>query len=92
MQSTNPRVEIAGFGINDYRVNDGDLEFRALTPEGHLYSDVRSTWRRLTPDDVALHFRLDTVVGRWFVDKVSEWEATGRGLYDEPLQPKQPHL
>lgn len=87
MQSTNLRVEITGFGINDYRANDGDLEFRALTPEGQLFSDVRSTWRRLTPDDLALHFRLDTVVGRWFADKVNQQEATATELCDESLQP-----
>ena len=75
MQSTTLRIEVPGCQINDYRIHDGDLEFRALTPDGHLYSDVRSTWRRLTPDDMALHLRLETVVGQWFVDKTSQWEA-----------------
>ena len=75
MRSTNLRVEVAGLGINDYRINGCDLEVRALTPDGHLYSDVRSTWRRLTPGDIALHYRFNTVVGKWLEDKVAEWEG-----------------
>jgi len=75
MQTANLRVEAAGVGINDYRINDGDLEVRAVTPAGHLYSDVRSTWRRLTPGDIALYYRFNTVVGKWLEDKMAEWEA-----------------
>ena len=75
MQTTNLRIEVAGLGINDYRINGGDLEVRTLTADGHLYSDVRSTWRRLTPSDIALHYRFNTVVGKWLEDKVAEWEA-----------------
>lgn len=75
MQSTNLRVEAAGLGINDYRTNDGDLEVRALAPDGHRYSDARSAWRRLTPSDIALHYRFNTVVGKWLEDKMAEWEA-----------------
>jgi hypothetical protein len=75
MRASNLRVEVGGVGINDYRINDGDLEVRALTPDGHLYSDVRSAWRRMTPSDIALHYRLNTVVGKWLEDKMAEWEA-----------------
>ena len=75
MRTTNLRIEVAGLGINDYRINDSDVEVRALTPDGHLYSDVRSTWKRLTPSDIALHYRFNTVVGKWLEDKVAEWEA-----------------
>ena len=80
MQSTNLRIEVAGLGINDYRVNYGDLEFRALTPEVPSHSDLRNQWTRLTPDDMALHFRLNTVVGRWFADKMGQLAELPRGL------------
>ena len=83
MQTTNLRIEVAGLGIHDYRINGGDLEVRALTPDGHLYSDVRSTWKRLTPSDIALHYRFNTVVGKWLEDKMAEWEAR-TFLIEEP--------
>ena len=75
MQTTNLRIEVAGLGINDYRINDGEVEVRTLAPDGHLHSDVRSAWRRLTPGDIALHYRFNTVVGKWLEDKMAEWEA-----------------
>jgi hypothetical protein len=29
----------------------------------------------MTPSDIALHYRLNTVVGKWLEDKMAEWEA-----------------
>jgi hypothetical protein len=71
MQVSTLRIEMAGFPINDYRILGADLEFRTLQPGGYLYADSRSTWRRLTPGDIALHFRLNTIVGQWLTDKVT---------------------
>ena len=73
MQVSNLRVEIAGSPINDYRILGADLEFRALEPSGQPYPDSRSTWRRLTPNEIVLHFRLNTIVGQWFTDTVTVW-------------------
>jgi hypothetical protein len=73
MQVSNLRLEIGGFPIHDYRVHEGDLEFRTLSSNGRSYHDNRSTWRRLTPNEIALHFRLHTIVGQWFEDKVTGW-------------------
>ena len=75
MQVTNLRVEVSDLPITEYRANDGNLEFRLLDPNGHLYPDWRSDWRRLTPSDVALHFRFNTVVGKWFEDRVTDWQT-----------------
>jgi hypothetical protein len=75
MQITNLRIEIAGLPINDYRITDRDLEFRSLDPTGHRFRDQRATWRRLTADELVLHFRFDTVVARWFLQKTAEWES-----------------
>ena len=74
MHVTNLRFEIAGLPINEYRINDGNLQVRALDSDGRTYPDGRSTWKRLVPGDIALHFRLHTVVGKWFEDRVGEWE------------------
>jgi hypothetical protein len=76
MQVTNLRFEIAGLPINEYRINDGNLQMRALDPDGRTYPDGRSNWKRLVPGDIALHFRLHTVVGKWLEDRVCEWEDT----------------
>jgi hypothetical protein len=71
MQVSNLRIEIRGFPINVYRIDEADLEFRTLDPSGHSYPDRRSTWRRLSTNEIALHFRLNTVVGRWLGDKIT---------------------
>lgn len=75
MQITNLRIEITGFPITDYRITDRDLEFRTLDPTGRSFCDQRSTWRRLTADELVLHFRFDTVVARWFLEKIAEWDS-----------------
>ena len=43
MQSKHLRVEVAGFPINDYRINKGHLELRMLDPCGRSYPDSRSS-------------------------------------------------
>ena len=40
-------------------------------------SDQRGTWRRLTASELLLHFRFDTVVAHWFVEKTAEWDSNG---------------
>ena len=71
----NLRIEIAELGISDYRVSDRDLEFRALDTHGQIFPDQRSTWKRVTANELLLHFRLETVVARWFLEKMAEWDA-----------------
>jgi hypothetical protein len=75
MRITSLRIEIAGGPINDYRITDHDLEFRALDPRGRCFPDLRSTWRRLTANELVLHFRLNTVVADWFLEKTAEWDS-----------------
>jgi hypothetical protein len=71
MQVSNLRLEIGGFPVNDYRIIEGDLEFRTLSSNGHSYRDSRSSWRKLTPGEIALHFGLNTIVGQWLTDKLA---------------------
>lgn len=74
MRIINLRIEIAGGPINDYRITDRDLEFRSLDPTGGCFDDQRSTWRRLTANELVLHFRLNTVVADWFLEQIDEVE------------------
>ena len=74
MRSTNLRIEIAGLPRNEYRITDHDLEFRAFDPRGGVFPDQRGSWRRLTAGELLMHLRLNTVVGEWFLHKMSENE------------------
>jgi hypothetical protein len=74
MQVQNLRLEVGGFSISDYRIHEGDLEFRILNADGHSDHNSCSSWTRLTPNEIALHFRLNTIVGQWFQDKVTGWQ------------------
>jgi hypothetical protein len=73
VQVSNLRVEIGGFPTHDYRFHE-DLEFRTLNPGDHPDHDSCSPWRRLTPNEIALHFRLNTIVGQWFQDRFTGWQ------------------
>jgi hypothetical protein len=75
MRTGNIRIEIAGLPVNDYQITDHKLEFRTLDSNGQPFSDQRSTWRRLTASELVLHFRLNTVVAHWFLEKTAEWDS-----------------
>lgn len=78
MEAMQLRIEIAGLPVNDYQITDGkQLEFRALDSIGRPLPDQRGTWRRLTASELLLHFRFDTVVAHWFVEKTAEWDSNG---------------
>ena len=77
MPNPNLRIEIVGWPLNDYRIIDHDLEFRTLDPDGSPFPDQRSTWKRLTTEELMLHFRFETMVAHWFLEKVSELMKTG---------------
>jgi hypothetical protein len=67
MRSKHLRVEVAGFTINDYRINKGHLELRMLDPRGRSCTGSRSSWKQLNASDIAFHF---TLVAHWFQDKL----------------------
>ncbi len=77
MRAMHLRIEIAGWPVNDYQITDRRLEFRALDSNGRSFPDQRSTWRRLTASELVLHFRLNTVVAHWFLEKTAEWKSEG---------------
>lgn len=75
MQAVNLRIEIPGWPVNDYQITDRRLEFRTLNSNGRPFPDERSAWRRLTASELVLHFRLGTMVARWFLHKTAEWDS-----------------
>ena len=53
--------------VNQYRVHNRDLEFRVLGPYVHRF---RAHWRKLTPDEIALHMNLNTAVAEWLNERL----------------------
>jgi hypothetical protein len=76
MRTTNLRVELAGGPVNEYRIADHRLELRVLDSNRWPFRNLRSTWRRLTASELLLHFRLNTVAGRWYLEKTAEWGSS----------------
>src|SRR5690348_7091031 len=60
------RIEMADWHLNDYRISDRRLEFRARDCNGQPFPDQRGIWRRLTASELMLHFRFNTVVAHWY--------------------------
>jgi hypothetical protein len=75
MEAMNLRIEIPGWPVNEYQIADRRLEFRTLAFDGRTFPDERSAWRRLTASELVLHFRFNTVVGHWFLEKTAEWDS-----------------
>ena len=51
--------------VDEYRIRDREVEFRARRADGSALPDCSSEWRQLTAGDVSLHFALRTPVGEW---------------------------
>jgi hypothetical protein len=70
-----PRLHIesvAGGPINQYRIVDNaHVEFRSLDAAGSRFPDERSAWRKLTADEILMHFTLNTVVAEWLTARLT---------------------
>ena len=75
MRTENLRIELAGWPVNEYQIADHKLEFRALDRNGRPFPDQRSTWKCLTATELILHFRLNTAVTNWFLEKTAAWDS-----------------
>jgi hypothetical protein len=51
--------------VDEYRIRDWEVEFRARRPDGSALPDRSCEWRQLTAHDISLHFALRTPVGEW---------------------------
>ena len=59
-----------GSPINEYRIHDGQIEFRSLDPRNRQLSQPAEGWRSLAVDDIQLHFALKTVVAQWLIERL----------------------
>lgn len=59
-----------GSPVNEYRINQGQIEFRSFSPEKKLLLQHTDGWRALDVGDIQLHFALKTVVAQWLVERL----------------------
>ena len=59
-----------GSPVNEYRINEGQIEFRSLDPQGHPFSPLTTGWRTLDVGDIQWHFALKTAVAQWLVERL----------------------
>ena len=59
-----------GSPINEYRIQNGQIEFRSLDATGKPFSITKGKWRVLDISELQLHFALDTVVAQWLMQRL----------------------
>lgn len=59
-----------GSPVNEYRIHEGQIEFRSLDPRNRLLSKPAQGWRSLGVGDIQLHFALKTVVAQWLIERL----------------------
>lgn len=59
-----------GSPVNEYRINDGQIEFRSLNSQNKPFSSQKEGWRSLDVADIQLHFALKTVVAQWLIERL----------------------
>lgn len=59
-----------GSPINEYRINQGQIEFRSLNARGQPFSLRSEGWRSLNAADIQLHFALKTAVAQWLIERL----------------------
>lgn len=59
-----------GSPINEYRIQNGQIEFRSLDSTGKPFSITKGIWRVLDISELQLHFALDTVVAQWLMQRL----------------------
>jgi hypothetical protein len=60
-------VSAPGRVVNEYRIHGGSLELRTWDPNAQSKAKLR--WRKLGTEEVMLHLLLNTVVGRWLMQR-----------------------
>ena len=50
---------------NEYRIQQNAVDFRAVNGQGVPSGSVNSQWRVLDPNEIELHFVLQTPVAHW---------------------------
>jgi hypothetical protein len=58
-----------GSPINEYRIQNGQIEFRSLDSHGKAFA-LGARWRTLEVGELQLHFALNTVVAQWLMQRL----------------------
>lgn len=61
-----------GSPINEYRISEGQIEFRSLDPNGKPFIAGNGNWRVLDISELQLHFALDTLVAQWLMRRLHQ--------------------
>jgi hypothetical protein len=72
-QSSNDLLRIPsdhGSPVNEYRIHEGQVEFRSLDSHNMPFSKRGDGWRSLDVADIQLHFALKTAVAQWLVERL----------------------
>jgi hypothetical protein len=67
-----------GYSAKEYRIEDGKVEVRTLACE----SDDGGVWSRLTPEQLSIHVKRNTVVARWLERRLG-WRLLLRACVGE---------
>src|SRR5437016_2863592 len=59
-----------GSPVNEYRIHNGEIEFRALDVQGKPFMHSAGRWKVLDVPDLQLHFSLNTVVAQWLLGRL----------------------
>jgi hypothetical protein len=54
-----------GSPVNEYRIQQSSVEFRACQANGKPFSSPAGKWRVLDGNEIQLHFALHTPVAEW---------------------------
>ena len=59
-----------GSPVNEYRIHEGEIQFRSLDFRNKSISQELEGWRSLDVTDIQLHFALKTVVSQWLIERL----------------------
>lgn len=59
-----------GSPVNEYRISNGQIEFRSLDVQGKPFMHSEGKWKVLDGPDLQLHFSLNTVVAQWLLGRL----------------------
>lgn len=59
-----------GSPVNEYRIHNGQIEFRSLDVQGRPFMHSEGKWKALDRPDLQLHFSLNTVVAQWLLGRL----------------------
>ncbi len=76
-----------GSPVNEYRINHGQIEFRALDDHGKPFPFSNGMWRILDAADLEMHFLLNTAVAKWLVERLGVQPGAGWNKTGGPLDP-----